>query len=44
MVLEGDAADLQRQARGLAAATVEIEIGQLELGHWGLLVRCWGAS
>ena len=32
-VLEGDAADMHGEARGLAAAAVEIEIGQGELGH-----------
>ena len=29
----GDAADRERQARGLAAAAMEVEIAELELGH-----------
>src|SRR6185437_2590844 len=38
IVLERNAADPQREPRGRAAAAVEIEIGQLQLGHGGLLV------
>jgi len=37
VIVEGNAGNVQREARRLAAPAVEVEIRQLELSHGGLL-------